>query len=278
MERSQEYEPLILDLQKSQSVQQPKRLVLMSLMAVAVVSLLAAITFGVLYFAKPPTPNPLPTPRDLPTVTPVPEATPEAVLPDIPPEAVIEPTPLPAATATPQPVTTPPPAPATGFLTLYSSPDNAEVVIDGRLLGRTPLQNHELPAGTYTVKFAHEGNVSEYALTIQAGETTEYTHRFQGFASVRIRTIPSDSNVYINGEPAGQGSPVELGGLLPGTYTVSVRKSGYASAEKTVVLEKEGYQDVFITLRRRGLDLDDSEPSSATPVPEHPSDRLERGN
>jgi len=152
------------------------------------------------------------------------------------------------------------------------------VVINGTVLGRTPLQKHELPAGTYTVQCAHEGRVSEYTITITNGETAEYTHRFKGFASLRIRTIPSDNNVYINGEPASHGSPLELGGLLPGTYTISVRKLGYASVEKTVVLEKEGHQDVFIALRRRGLDLDDSEPSSATPVPEHPSDRLERGN
>ena len=264
MERSQEYEPLILDLQKSQSVQQPKRLVLISLMAIAVVSLLAATTFGILYFTRPPIQGPVPTPRDVPTPTPAPEAT---------PEAVIEPTPLPAATATPQPVTTTPPAPATGFLTLYSLPDNAEVVINGTVLGRTPLQKHELPAGTYTVQFAHEGRVSEYTITIRNGETAEYTHRFKGFASLRIRTIPSDSSVYLNGEPAGHGSPLELGGLLPGTYTISARKTGYASAEKTVVLAKEGHQDVFLTLRRRGLDLDSADPSSPTPPPLHPSER-----
>ncbi len=282
MERSQEYEPLILDLQKSQSLQQPKRLVFMSLLIVASISLLAATTFAVLYFTKPPTPQPTPVPRTVPTATPVPETTPEAVIEPTPtptPEPVPTATALPQATATiPPPVTETPADAATGFLTLYSSPDNAEVVINGKVLGRTPLRQYELPAGTYTVTFAHEGKVSEYTITITAGETAEYTHQFQGFASLRIRAIPSDSNIYINGEIADRRAPLEIDGLLAGTYTISARKPGYASAEKTVVLEKEGHQDVLITLRRLGVGIDNSDTSSSTPLPEHPSDRLQRSN
>jgi hypothetical protein len=272
MERSQEYEPLILDLQKSQTVQQPKRYVLVSLIVVAVVSLLSATTFAVLYFAKPPTPIPAPAPTVTPSATPTPEAA---------SRIVAEPTPLPVATPTPEPevvATTAPPA-QTGFLTLYSSPDNAEVVIDGTVLGRTPLQEYELPVGTYTVKFVHEGQASEFEITITAGETTEYTHKFQGFASLRIRAIPSSSSIYINGKLAGRRSPLTVDGLLPGTYTILARRTGYASTEKPVVLQKGEQQDVLITLRRLGLmDNDDGGSSSSTPVPLHPSERLERLN
>lgn len=280
MERSQEYEPLILDLQKSQVVQRPKRFLLMSLMTIAIVSLVAASTFAVLYFTKPPPPSPTPTPRILTSATPVPETTPDTIteptpLPEATPDTVTEPTPAPVITPTPQPVATTAQA-ETGLLTLYSSPDNAEVIIDGEVLGHTPLQNYELPVGTYTVKFAHEGTVSEYKITITAGETTEYTHQFQGFATLRIRTIPFDSNIYINGELAGRRSPVQINGLLSGTYTISARKSGYKSTEKTVVLKKEEQQEVLIIMKQLGLNGSDT--TSPTPAPEHPSDRLERTN
>lgn len=269
MERSQEYEPLILDLQKSQAVQQPKRYLLLSLIMVAVVSLLSATTFAVLYFTRPPTPIPTPAPTVAPSATPTPEAT---------SHIVAEPTPSPVVTPTPEVVATTPPQAQTGFLTLYSSPDNAEVAIDGSVLGRTPLQKYELPAGTYTVKFVHEGQVSEYDLTIKAGETTEYTHEFQGFASLRIQAIPSNSNIYINGKLAARRSPVVIDGLLPGTYTILTRRSGYGSAEKTVELQKGEHQDVLMTMRRLGLLPDNSGEPSSTPVPQHPSERLEGTN
>jgi len=229
-----------------------------------VISVLVATTFAVLYYTKSTPPSPTPAPRTMLTKTPEPRVTPEEE-----PTPVATPTPLPP---TPVPMATP----ATGFLTLYSSPDNAEVVIDGKVLGRTPLRKHQLPVGTYPVKFVHEGKVSEHTVTIQSGETTEYTHQFTGFASLRIRAIPSGSDVYLNGELAGR-SPLLVEGLLPGTYTITIRRTGYATSEKTVVLQKEDHHDVFMTVKRLDF-VTDPEASRPTPSPEHPSERQKNSN
>jgi hypothetical protein len=270
MERSEEYEPIILNLQKSQSVKQVKRKRYVAMIVVSVVMLGAAATFAALYYPKTLTnrrstevSTPVPKPIRTVSVTSTPAT---AVKPPEPTRS--EPTPTP--TVLPIPVVTE----VMGMLNLYSRPANAEVVIDGKSLGYTPLFNYELAPGTYTVKFSHQGTISEHKITITAGETTEYTHRFEGFGSLNIKTTRSGSDIYVNGDLAGQ-SPLLLEGLLPGTYKIVARKRGYATAEKTVTLEKEEHQEVLLTIKRLDLITDPDQKSSPTPSsrPLHPSER-----
>lgn len=279
MERSQEYEPIILDVQKSQVVQRPKPYLVVSLLAIVVVGVLTASFVGVNYWrswnARRNDPDPV---RLLTPVTdPTPEVSPEpsAVEAETPSES----TPQATKPQTITPQETPPPevSEAKGFLTLYSSPDNAEVMIGETSLGRTPLVNYELAPGTYTIKFVHQGMVSEQTITIESGETTEYAHRFEGFGALNIVTIPRRCDIYLNGTHAGK-SPLPIDGLLPGTYTITARKSGYVTTEKTVVVEEgEEPQEVLIILKRRDSGRSVDDPPTPTPArPLHPSERLEQ--
>lgn len=286
MERSEEYEPIILDLQKSHVVQKPKRYVFIVMLAVLFLGTLAA-TVAALYYSKASTSgNGKENGRAIGLITPEPKTTPTVSIQSTvsiqpTPIPVLEPvdTPVPTPTPTVQPAPTATPTVAVveamGRLTLYSQPDNAEVVISGKLIGQTPLENYALKPGTYTVKFSHQGKISERKITITAGETTEYTHRFEGFASLNIRTTRSGCDIFVNGELAGR-SPLLLEGLSPGTYKIVARKKGYATAEKTVILEKSEHQEVFITIKP--LDFVTEPERQATPTPSrrplHPSERL----
>jgi len=280
MERSEKYEPIILDLQKSHAVQRPKRYIPVILFTLVFLGTLA-ITVAALYYSKSPTNgNGNGNGRTIGPATPVSKSTPTVSVTPTPVAAVKPPEPTPPTPPTPTAQPTPTPtiaaAEAMGTLNLYSQPDNAEIVINGESIGHTPLVNHELKPGAYTVKFSHQGRISEHKITITAGETTEYTHRFEGFGSLNVRTTRSGSDIFINGEPAGQ-SPLLVEGLLPGTYEIVARKKGYATAEKTVTLGKGEHQEVLITIKR--LDLMDSSSKSSTPTPSrplHPNERLEQ--
>ncbi len=61
----------------------------------------------------------------------------------------------------------------TGTLTIFSHPW-AMVTIDGKPAGRTPLKNHELSAGTHTLRLVNEeaGKDDTITVTITAGENT----------------------------------------------------------------------------------------------------------
>ena len=269
MERSEEYEPIILDLQKSKVVQQSRRYVFFVVIAVAVV-LGTVATFAAFYYPKPSPNNRAVTPATpVPRVTPTPKATPTLAVTPTPVAAVATPVPMPTPTTQPTPPVVVPEA--TGTLNLNSEPANAEVLIDGKLIGHTPLLNYTLKPGTYTVKFSHQGTIAEHKITITAGKTTEYTYRFEGLSALSIQTTRSGSDIFINGELAGQ-SPLLLEGLAPGTYKIVARKPGYATAEKTVTLGKGERQELLITIKP--LDwVTEPDRTPMPPRPQHPSER-----
>lgn len=267
MQRQEKYEPVILNLSKSQEIRQPKSYFLLFVSSLVVLSLL--VVFTIWYFYTHPW-NPQTT---VATVT----TTQEFSEPETETNVVAEQTPIPTATPKPMPAVvqaTPTPEIVKGRLTLNSYPENAEVVVDGEALGYTPLHDYELAPGIYTVTFAYEGRTSSQKLTISAGKTTEYIHRFEGFGSIKIETTRSGSDITVNGKPVGK-SPLLVEGLSPGTYTIVVSKSGYHTTEETLTLGKGEHQEVFITIRRLGTRQPVVEDPQPTRRPLHPSERLQ---
>lgn len=257
MERREEYEPIILDLQKSHAIRQPKRYIPLFVCSLAIIGILGIV--AAFYFTQS---------SDFQGTLPPEPKTPVAAKPTPIPQ-ITTPTP----TAEPQPATTAPTV-EKGRLTLYSYPENAEVVINGNVLGHTPLRQYELSPGRYTVKFSYEGQVSRQDLTITAGETTEFTYRFPGFGSLKIETTSSGSDLAVNGKPAGK-SPLLLEGLPPGTYTIVARKAGYTTAEKTVTLKKDEHRELFMTIKLLDSVLEETtSPTPSSGRPRHPSERL----
>ena len=104
--------------------------------------------------------------------------------------------------------------------------------------------------GTYTVELTRSGYKDwNKQVTIVAGKTTVlYSYLESGsgtsttrneiitpdstalYGSLQVNCSQYDANVYVGGEPGGSGAPGiadNIGGLLPGTYTVELTRSGY---------------------------------------------------
>jgi hypothetical protein len=260
MEPREEYEPIIIDLQKSQAVRQPKAyffLFIVSALMFAVLMISAAV-----YFRRPPVNNNSTTQPPVVRVTPVAEKpTPVPVTPTPVPTPILTPTPRPVASV----------VEPKGRLTLYSYPEHAEVVINGNVLGYTPLENYELAPGTYTVKFSYEGQISQQQITITAGNVTKHIYRFPGFSSIKVETTSSGCDITVNGKLVGT-SPLVVEGLSPGTYTIVAKKVGFATTEKTVNLGKSEHLDLFITIKRLGSTRRPTSERTIRPV--HPSERI----
>lgn len=118
-----------------------------------------------------------------------------------------------------------------GVLTVTSNPSNADVYINGRLVGRTPY-SARLNSGTYTVEVRRPG-YQDYrtTVTVQAGRTTTVSATLTlpapptgatGVLSV-VTDVPG-ADVYIDGRLAGR-TPINLQ-LRPGRYTLEVRSGG----------------------------------------------------
>ena len=103
-----------------------------------------------------------------------------APLPSTPePEPVVAPEPDPPAqtaraTPTPRPSPTPEPPARTHTVTLSSVPMGAEVFLDGRLLGRTPLVDVDVEEGEHTLRMVLEGDEGERQITINRRGATRF--------------------------------------------------------------------------------------------------------
>ncbi|GAB5603698.1 PEGA domain-containing protein [Thermus sp. FJN-A] len=164
-------------------------------------------------------------------------------------------------------ITAPPPAPATATLGVDSRPQGAEVYLDGRLQGRTPLTLSVNP-GRHEVELRLVG-YQPYRVTVnpRPGE------RVQVFAqlvpevrpgTLSIASTPSGAEVHVNGALRGR-TPLALS-LPEGRYQVELRLSGYETYRAQVEVRRGETTrlDVRLTpLPRTGTLFLESSPSGA---------------
>jgi len=120
------------------------------------------------------------------------------------------------------------------------------VYIDGKKIRNTPLANHPLEPGVYTVtlKNAEQGINKTYKVQVKAGATTTLVKNLEGdpeakvppravadsYGFLSIRTKPS-ADVYLDGEKIGE-TPIVKRKIEVGIHTVTVDNPTY-SIKKT---------------------------------------------
>jgi hypothetical protein len=125
---------------------------------------------------------------------------------------------------------------AEGRVVIHTTPEGADVLEDGRLLGTTPLALTLAP-GEHQVVLQHEGGSRELVLDVTAG--TEVVHHVElrqapTVGSVRVETQPAGAEVLLDGHLRGR-SPIELSGVEPGEHEVMVRHQGTTWSRRVTV-------------------------------------------
>ena len=138
--------------------------------------------------------------------------------------------------------------PLVGYVSITSNVDNAEVYIDGKYVGHTPIENYKLSVGTHEIKVAKNGYRDFIdTINIEAGKTLEvYAELISENATLEIISSPSDAKVYINDRYYGK-TPLTVE-LPAGTYTISVKKEGYETYTETITLRAGDARTIEITL------------------------------
>jgi hypothetical protein len=118
------------------------------------------------------------------TPVPTPKPTTEIIAPPTSLHIVTETPQIPVTTQTEKMVTTmEPPAPQVGWLTILSTPSGAEVSIDGRPAGVTPVTGRELGAGTHAIRITLAGyETYQSAKELHTGE--------QGAVDATLTPVP----------------------------------------------------------------------------------------
>ncbi len=116
-----------------------------------------------------------------------------------------------------------------GLLSVESSPSGADVVLanENRAIGRTPLREYKLPAGTYTVKVEkdlYEPYEMPVSLMIDGERRLEPTLK-RKTGRLRVKSDPPEADIYLDGKRRGQ-TPAMLTDVPTGECEIRIRKDG----------------------------------------------------
>jgi len=145
-------------------------------------------------------------------------------------------------------------------LTISSTPESASIILNGDSLGQTPLKDHILKAGRYSLTISKENynsidttilltNNSDLAMVVTLHEIKSIQVPVQTqqipavkqritspiFAVLSIQSDPSNSEIWLNGTFKGK-TPLHLTKIIPGSYLMEIRRDGYVKYTKDVNL------------------------------------------
>ncbi len=155
----------------------------------------------------------------------------------------------------------------TARLNIRSFPSNGTVVLDGQLVGTTPLVLANITPGAHTIQIRLPG-WEEWSGTTTAvrGATTQIIANLKhAVYGLSITSTPSGATVTLDGTVKGV-TPLTVTGLKPRNYDLTISLKGYASVERTVDLSdaaqtaqdfslREAFGKISITSDPTGADV-----------------------
>lgn len=139
--------------------------------------------------------------------------------------------------------------PIVGYLSIASTPPDAEVYLEGELIARTPLIRKTLQVGTYSYELKHP---DYYPVTntfvMEDNFKMEFSHELRPLeAELTILSRPSSANIWLNNILQTQTTPAQLK-LRPGQYLVSIHCDGHIQEDTMVVLEANAPQTIQLEM------------------------------
>ena len=125
---------------------------------------------------------------------------------------------------------------------IRTAPAGAEVLIDGKLAGVTPLLDAELSAGTYKLSVQKTGFIGqELVLTLKPGE--EQSHYLDLAEEVlghtlKITTTPAKAEVWINGQGVGR-TPFSQRFTPNSQVDVIIKMDGYNDWRQSYIMDQD---------------------------------------
>lgn len=126
---------------------------------------------------------------------------------------------------------------AVGAAAFASTPEGAEVFVDGAPVGRTPVRA-ELKAGTHTVEFKLNAATRTQTIAVKRGVETPVIVDWnkKAFGSLVVASTPTGAKVSIDGKLRGQ-TPLTLSDLPVGSHAVLIDSTEGAVRRKVEITD-----------------------------------------
>ncbi len=145
-----------------------------------------------------------------------------------------------------------------GTLNITSIPSGAEVFIDEKYFGVTPLKK-TVEQGKLHIVVKKEGYTTfdQYVITKRNDTVSRDIQLMKLPGSLKVSSTPKGAMVYINNDLKNQSTPCTIEKITPGKYTVKVVKGGFDPVTKPVVI-RQGKQSMLhfaLGINTGGIDL-----------------------
>jgi Domain of unknown function (DUF4388)/PEGA domain len=147
----------------------------------------------------------------------------------------------------PPPGSTAPSAPTHGYL-VVTADRAADVDLDGRSLGRTPLRRVQLAPGGHTLSLTTDGiaGVLRDRVEIAPGQSLQKSYSFREVGYLQVVVRPW-AEVAIDGRPVGQ-TPMAKLEVVPGQHTVTLTHPEAGERREVVQIRAGETSHVRVTL------------------------------
>ena len=143
-----------------------------------------------------------------------------------------------------------PESPAT--IRVTSDPPDAEIYLNGTLLGRTPLTHDGIQPGKAVVFARKEGyENTRQSFPLGSGEDRAINFTMKPLVgTLHIRTSPTGATVYLDGSVISQagGSGITLNNIAIGSHSLRAVREGFLDAEEMVMVHTGETTEVLLNL------------------------------
>ena len=141
-----------------------------------------------------------------------------------------------------------------GQLRVVSTPSGAEVAVDGKPAGTTPITLPEMAPGAHTVLFTKSGYRNESRnVEVERGKRAQVNAVLvSSTATVNVNSTPVGASVVIDGSDTGKLTPAQVQ-VAEGSHKVTLKLQGWHSAETSFTLKPgESYNFTPVLTRDSG--------------------------
>ena len=139
--------------------------------------------------------------------------------------------------------------PERGTITVTSTPEGAEVLINNTLVGKTPYDVRGFLPGYYEV-IVKKDTYEEFRKMIQlpaGGKTEIQASLVYQYGKLHIQSNPPGAMVFLNYNSSGK-TPFFNEQIEPGSYRLRLDLDSYGSTEKNILIEKGKTDSLFFQL------------------------------
>ncbi len=131
---------------------------------------------------------------------------------------------------------------------IATEPQGAEIIIDNKGIGRSPLIVTNLSMGKRRLIIKRDGYITKRAvLNLKGDEDEKLNINLSKAYSVKFETAPPGALLTINNREAGE-TPVTVTQLKTGDYEIGVNLDGYIPVKKEITISEKFPSDTVIAI------------------------------